>query len=622
MFANFRPIGSGASIRRSSSYGGRYGSSPITEALPVAGERFIFPTYFPLPLLFHGVLLTWSYMQRFPWKFLVGSLMILVGGLLWVSAETAETPEVDNAETSPESGETASAGHDQAETPEDATGEDAPEPSPEDFEELPEVPGEEDPVEPVEERQAEGPRSASTLLRGEDRPEFDGTDPVQIVVIPVVDGITRPVQFAMRRGLREASTNGADVVVLDMNTPGGGLNVTLEMMEMLARFDGRTMTYVNPDAISAGAFIASATEEIFFAPRGRMGAAAPVMGSGEEIPETAMAKIMSYLRGTVEAYGEGIRYRPEVLRAMFDIDYELVIEGEVLKPAGELLTLTAARAVEEYGDPPHPLLAMGIYEDLDAMFLDLYGEGNYEVTYFEISWSESVAQYLSLIAPLLIAGGIICIYLEAQSPGFGFFGIVGVVLMMLFFGTNFISGLAGHEPMILFFIGLVLILVEVIFLPGVLFLMIPGFLLVVASLIWSLTDYWPQEGVDFDPSLLFWPTLNVFLGIALAVLGILAMIRYMPRSILLDRLVLASAVDGVSQESGRDPNDFGGRTTGGFQWPEPGTKGVAISGLYPSGEVEIDDRRYQASAEAGTISPGEEIEVVGRGTFALIVKKI
>lgn len=545
--------------------------------------------------------------------------MILIGGLLWVSAETVEEAESNDAPVPAASAETSDAGNDQAEAPEETSEEDASELSPEEAETTP--PGE-DVVEPVEEREADRPRTASTLLRGADRPEFNGRDPVKIVVIPVVDGITRPVQFAMRRGLREASTNGADVVVLDMDTPGGGLNVTLEMMEMLARFDGRTMTYVNPDAISAGAFIASATEEIYFAPRGRMGAAAPVMGSGEEIPETAMAKIMSYLRGTVEAYGEGIQYRPEVLRAMFDIDYELYLDGRVLSPPGELLTLTASRALEEFGDPAHPLLAMGIYEDLDSMFLDLYGEGNYEVTYFEITWSESAAQYLSLIAPLLIAGGIICIYLEAQSPGFGFFGIVGVILMILFFGTNFIAGLAGHEPMILFFLGVILILIEVIFLPGVLFLMIPGFLLVVASLIWSLTDYWPQEGVSFDPSLLFWPTLNVFLGIALAVLGILAMIRYLPRSILLDRLVLASAVDGVSQESGRDPRDYGGRTTGGFQWPEPGTKGVAISGLYPSGEVEIEDRRYQASAEAGTISPGDKIEVVGRGTFALIVKKI
>lgn len=557
-------------------------------------------------------------MQMIPWKFFIGSVMILVGGLLWVSAETSpgnQTPETAPAEDSAEEpvSENGANGSENGETPETVE---------EEISEITEEALESAEVEPVADRTADRPRTASTLLRGEDRPEFNGVDPVKIVVIPVVDGITRPVQFAMRRGLREASTNGADVVILNMNTPGGGLNVTLEMMEMLARFDGRTMTYVNPDAISAGAFIASATEEIFFAPRGRMGAAAPVMGSGEDIPETAMAKIMSYLRGTVEAFGEEYRYRPEVLRAMFDIDFELVIDGEVLKPAGELLTLTASQALREFGDPAHPLLAMGIYEDLDSLFLDLYGEGNFEVTYFEISWSESIAQYLSMIAPLLIAGGIICIYLEAQSPGFGFFGIMGIVLMILFFGTNFISGLAGHEPMILFFVGLVLILVEVIFLPGVLFLMIPGFLLVVASLIWSLTDYWPQEGVAFDPALLFWPTLNVFLGVALAVMGILAMIRYMPRSVLLDRLVLAGAVEGVSQESGRDPGSPESRAAGGFKWPEPGTRGVAISGLYPSGEVEIEDRRFQAAAEAGTISPGEQIEVVGRGSFGLIVKKV
>ena len=551
-------------------------------------------------------------MQQPSWKFTVGMILLLLGGFLWLYAERDEFPAYSDL---------FSGIFLEVEEPE--LGGDT---------ETDEIPAENDLDEGAEEEtvtrstrqvpQVETPHRSSRLQLGSDRPEFREDRPVRIVVIPIVDGITRPVQFVLRRGLREASTGDVDVVVLDMNTPGGGLNVTLEMMEMLARFDGRTMTYVNPDAISAGAFIASATEEIFFAPRGRMGAAAPVMGSGEEIPETAMAKIMSYLRATVEAYGDGVPYRTDVLRAMFDIDIELVVEGEVLKPAGELLSLPAHRAVEEFGDPAHPLLAMGVYEDLDSLFTDLYGEGNFEVIAFEISWAESLAQYLSLIAPLLIAGGILCIYMEAQSPGFGVFGVVGILLILIFFGTNFIAGLAGHEPMILFFLGLVLILIEVIFLPGVLFLIVPGFLMVLGSLVWSLLDYWPQEGVDFDPSLLVWPLSNVILGIGLAVAVGLVMVRYMPRSILLDRLILASEVSGVSQESGRDPADSGGRTTGGFRWPEPGARGVAISGLFPSGEVEIEDRRYQASVENGTISPGDEIEVVSKGSFSLIVKKV
>ena len=52
---------------------------------------------------------------------------------------------------------------------------------------------------------------------------------------------------------------------------------------------------------------------------------------------------------------------------MLDADYELKVGDTVIKPAGELLTLTAAEAIAEYGDPPRPLLGEAIYPDMDAL---------------------------------------------------------------------------------------------------------------------------------------------------------------------------------------------------------------------------------------------------------------
>lgn len=475
---------------------------------------------------------------------------------------------------------------------------------------------------PVEEREVATTGATSVLRRGTDRPEFDGTRPVRVYVLPVQDGITRPVQFVLRRGLREAVVNNADVVLLDMNTPGGGLGVTLEMMEMLARFEGRTMTFVNPDAVSAGAFISCATEEIFFSPRGVMGAAAPIMGGGEDIPETALAKIMSYLRARVAAYGDDVPYRTDVLRAMFDTNFVLEVDGEILKPYGELLSLTAREAVREFGSPPHPLLALGIYNTIDDLLTDLYGEGNFETVYFNVSWSEKLAQYLSMIAPLLIGGGILMLYLEAQSPGFGFFGILGIILFVIFFATNFVTGLAGHEALLLFFIGIILILVEMFLLPGTVVFIVTGFFFVLGSLIWSLVDYWPQDGVAFDPVLLISPIFNVIAGLFFAVVAALILVRFLPRSILLDRMVLEAAVMGNSQDADSRGPSGGNSVTPSSFWPEPGARGVATSGLFPSGEVEIDGRRYEAMVEIGSVNQGQEIEVVGRATFSLIVKKL
>ena len=86
-----------------------------------------------------------------------------------------------------------------------------------------------------------------------------GSIPVQVTVIPVHEEVGRPLHYIIRRGLKEAIDREADVVVLDMNTPGGALNVTFDIMEALERFPGLTLTFVNDEALSAGAFISATT---------------------------------------------------------------------------------------------------------------------------------------------------------------------------------------------------------------------------------------------------------------------------------------------------------------------------------------------------------------------------
>ena len=87
-------------------------------------------------------------------------------------------------------------------------------------------------------------------------------EPVGVWVIPVKEAISKPVFYVIRRGLKQAETAGAKAVVLDMDTPGGELGVTLEIMEALDKFSGETLVYVNDEAISAGAIISSVADEI------------------------------------------------------------------------------------------------------------------------------------------------------------------------------------------------------------------------------------------------------------------------------------------------------------------------------------------------------------------------
>jgi membrane-bound serine protease (ClpP class) len=140
-----------------------------------------------------------------------------------------------------------------------------------------------------------------------------------VYIIPVEDVIDSPNLYILRRGLKEAIINEVSLVVLDMDTPGGRVDICLEMMEMLDRFEGETITYVNEDAISAGSFIAAATESIYFSPRGKIGASAVIQGTGEDVPETARQKIESYLRANIRVMSATHPYRAEVIRAMMRI---------------------------------------------------------------------------------------------------------------------------------------------------------------------------------------------------------------------------------------------------------------------------------------------------------------
>jgi membrane-bound serine protease (ClpP class) len=182
--------------------------------------------------------------------------------------------------------------------------------------------------------------------------------PVGVLVIPVRDEIASPILYVIRRGLKEATDRGIKTVVLDMDTPGGSAGVMLEIMEALDKFPGQKVTYVNSEAISAGAIIASVSDEIYFAPKGVMGSADVVTATGEDLPAAMKRKVDSYLSAKIEVYSRHSPRRADVIKAMRIPDFELKLDDTVIKPKGELLTLTAEKAIALYGDPPTPLLAV------------------------------------------------------------------------------------------------------------------------------------------------------------------------------------------------------------------------------------------------------------------------
>lgn len=434
----------------------------------------------------------------------------------------------------------------------------------------------------------------------------------KVVIIPIRDQIAPPELFILRRGLKTAIEQGADTVILNMETPGGRLDVTFDMLKAIGKFPGKTVTYVNAEAISAGALISAGTEEIYFSPSGIIGAAAPVSGSGAEIDETMKQKIVSYLKARVRSISDGKGYRGEVISAMIDADSELKIGGEVLKPKGELLTITANEAMKEYGDPPRALLGAGIYEDIDALMDGMHGKGGYEAIRMEVTWSEQIAQYLTTLAPGLLAVGLVLIFIEFKTPGFGIFGIGGGLLLGLVFFGHYAAGLSGHEPAMFFFIGFLLVLIDLFFIPGFFLLAIPGALMMVGSLLWGMSDIWPDQPIPWSSDFLTRPLWNLITGLAGAMVIFMLLLRFMPQGGLWGRMVLESAIGGESTDSKV------ARSAPGLI----GAQGRAVTALFPSGLVEIGGKRYDARLALGTAPPGTVVRVISVDGFDLRVEPV
>ncbi len=440
----------------------------------------------------------------------------------------------------------------------------------------------------------------------------------RVYVIPVQDEIASPVLYIIRRGLKEAIEQKADAVIFDMKTPGGSLGTTLEIMEAIAKFPGVTITYVNNEAMSAGAFISATTQEIWFSPSGIIGAAAPVSSGGKDVEATMRQKIVSYLKARIRSTSEGYGYRGQVISAMIDADYQLKIDDNVIKEKGELLSLTATEAAKTYGEPPRALLSAGTAKDIGDLIAQRFGPAKPKVTTLAITWSESLAVWLNAISAVLLGVGLLAIYIEFKTPGFGLFGIVGIVCLSIVFLGNYVAGLSGHEPMLVFAIGLVLLFVEIFFFPGVVVMALTGLALMLGSLVWSMADLWPNEplSVAWSGDAFAGPMQNLGVGMLLAVVLAVLLARFIPKGWVWDKMVIQSTGGGAAQIAGgsSDGSDDARLLVG--------RSGVAVTGLRPAGQVEIGGRRYEARSAVGAIERDRPIVVRAYSDFGLVVEEI
>jgi membrane-bound serine protease (ClpP class) len=231
----------------------------------------------------------------------------------------------------------------------------------------------------------------------------------------------------LKRGIRLAERDGAELLIFKLNTPGGSLDLMQDMVESIRASAVPVVVYVAPRgamAGSAGTVITLAGHAAAMAPETAIGAASPVGPEGQELDATSAAKTKNILMATVRSLAER--------RGQAAIDLaESTIESAAAASASEALK---AGLVDFQAEDQADLL-----RKLDGFTVQLpSGERTLEtsgasVTDLRLSLIEQILSILTNpnIVFLLLTIGVQAIIIELSSPGGWVAGFIGAVCLAL-----------------------------------------------------------------------------------------------------------------------------------------------------------------------------------------------
>jgi len=253
------------------------------------------------------------------------------------------------------------------------------------------------------------------------------TDTPLVLVLTVDEAVAPPMVEYLKRGLSRAEQQGAELVILQLNTPGGSIDAMNEVIQMIRNSRVPVVVYVAPSgamAGSAGTVVVLAGHAAAMAPDTTIGAASPVGAQGEDLGETMQAKVKNILKATVRSLAEGRGSRAVEL-AEQTIDNAAAASAEEAAAAGMVDFIAV--------DIPDLL------RQLDGFKVETKtGEQTLETTDARVetvpeSFIERLLAVLTnpAIVFLLITIGVQAILIEISSPGGWVAGFIGVVCLSL-----------------------------------------------------------------------------------------------------------------------------------------------------------------------------------------------
>ena len=324
----------------------------------------------------------------------------------------------------------------------------------------------------------------------------------------------------IKRIISDAEESGAKAIIFEINTFGGRVDAATQIKDAILESKVPTIAYINKRAISAGALIALSCKYIVMSKGSSIGATTVVDQTGEKQSEKYQSYMRSEMRSTAEQNGR----RTDIAEGM--VDERVVIEG--LVDSTQLITLTSEEA-KKYGISDTVVTSF-------AELLRIYKLDNARITSSETNWAEDFVRFLGnpIISSLLMMVGMIGMYTEIKTPGWGVAGTIALIAFGLFFGSALILELASLLEILIFVSGVILLVVEIFVIPGFGIAGIAGILLIVLSLFLALVN----TSFYFDTEMLSIAIIQLAsaLGGGIIVMGLL--FKFLPKSAAFNQFIL------------------------------------------------------------------------------------
>jgi membrane-bound serine protease (ClpP class) len=471
-------------------------------------------------------------------------------------------------------------------------------------------------------------------------------------VIPCKGLIDDGLYKSIRRRTQKALDEGAQYIIYEISTYGGLLQSADDISKYFILEVGkraRTVAYVTTEAISAGAMMSVSCQDIIMVENTTIGDCAPITLPGKELKGVEREKAESFTRAAFDRASEANHYPRALLRAMVTMqidvyrvknvgtgEYEF-FEGarlpqdantyelgnkELIVKDDEILTLTASKA-QEYG------VARAMVEDL-AGALEFLAERDGvsfapSAVVLETNWSEKMVRWLNHPAAMsvLIMLALLGVYVEFNTPGVGLPGLVAVICFTIIIGSKYLIGLANWIEVALFVVGVILLLIEILVLPGFGIAGLSGIACILLGLFGMLVknapDHLPWPETQFEWDIFSDGVLGFVFGFVGFMILAWLLAKYLPRMEYLSGLILAPAAAKRGDEFEvcmTQPAEAEKLSVG------VGDSGEVVSTLRPAGKVRFGDCIVDCVAEGDFLAEGTKVTIMDIRGNRVVVKGV